>query len=291
MTGQGVVTIVGWRLVRLLSRSLEPAERDAIFGEFIESRSTSGQALRDVLGLVVRRQIGLWTDWKPWGALLGIVAPLGLLLSYVSIVWADSSAVYAWLYVNNWTPGFFEIPGARRDLLNTSTRFCLNAITFVGWSWSAGFVLGTLSRRVSWVTGSLFCAFVLGSNLGTETSASTNPHAASIFSEMFYSVAWPVILQTLLIVAPALAGLRKARHTLALPLGYAMPWAVVVTLLTARAAFSLEGSVLLGGGLLLPARRELGLVPLAIVWPVCYIVTMAYWQRWHRKAVDAHDFS
>jgi hypothetical protein len=147
--------------------------------------------------------------------------------------------------------------------------------------------LGTLSRRTSWFTGALFCAFVLGSNLGTETTASTNPHAASVFSGTFYGVAWPVILQTLLVVAPALAGLCKARRTLALPLGYAMTWAVVVTFLTARAALSLEGSVLLGGGLLLPARRELGLVPLAILWPACYIVTMAWWQRWHRKTAHA----
>ena len=274
---------VCWRFVRLLSRSLERAERDAIFGDFIESRSTSVQALRDVLGLVARRQVGLWLDWKPWGALLGIVVPIGLLLSYLSIRWADSSAVYAWLYVNNWTPGFFEIPGARRDLLNTGTRFCLNALTFAGWSWSAGFVLGMLSRRTSWLTGSLFCLSVLGSNLGTETTASMNPNAAAVFSLTFYGVAWPVILQTLLIVAPALAGLRKSRHAVALPLGYAMTCAVVVTLLTARAALSLEGSVLFEGGLLLPVRRDLGLVPLAILWPACYIVATACWQRWDGK--------
>ncbi len=63
---------------------LEPDEREAVRGDFAESGETSGQALRNVLGLVLRRQAALWKDWRPWLALVGLVAPLGVLLSLVA---------------------------------------------------------------------------------------------------------------------------------------------------------------------------------------------------------------
>jgi hypothetical protein len=49
------MTRICWSLVEILSRMLEPDERDAVRGDLAESRETGGQALRDVLGLVARR--------------------------------------------------------------------------------------------------------------------------------------------------------------------------------------------------------------------------------------------
>jgi hypothetical protein len=48
-----------WRLVNLVSRVLEPGERNAVLGDFAESDTTSGKALRDLLSLVARRKAGL----------------------------------------------------------------------------------------------------------------------------------------------------------------------------------------------------------------------------------------
>ena len=42
----------GW-LVDKLSRTLEPDERDAVRGDFAESGVSGGQALHDLLGLVL----------------------------------------------------------------------------------------------------------------------------------------------------------------------------------------------------------------------------------------------
>ena len=81
-------------------------------GDLTESRASGRRALLDVLGLVVRRRAALWMDWRPWLALVGVVIPLGLLLSHVSRWWADGFAIYAWLYVNNWTWAFLDSPGA-----------------------------------------------------------------------------------------------------------------------------------------------------------------------------------
>ena len=75
------MTRVRWWLVDRLSRMLEPGEREAVRGDIAESGETAGQALRNVLSLVVRRQAALWKGWRPWLTFAALVAPLGILLS------------------------------------------------------------------------------------------------------------------------------------------------------------------------------------------------------------------
>ena len=75
-----------WWLTGILSRTLEPDERDAVLGDIRESGETGAQALRDMLELFVRRQAAFWKNWRPWLVLVGLLsghqAPLdlGLLL-------------------------------------------------------------------------------------------------------------------------------------------------------------------------------------------------------------------
>jgi hypothetical protein len=107
------MTRICWWLVDVVSQLLETTEREAVRGDFAEVGEAGGQALCDLMGLVVRRQTALWADWRPWLALVGLVAPLGLLLSVVARQWAEGSATYAWLYVNNWTWAYLGSPGAR----------------------------------------------------------------------------------------------------------------------------------------------------------------------------------
>jgi len=261
-----------WWSVDRVSRLLEPDERDAVRGDLTESGASGGSALREVLGLVVRRQAALWLDWRPWLALVGVVVPLGMLLGLVSRNWADGSAIYAWLYVNNWTWGFVEIPGARRDLADTIVRFTLNSLTLIGWSWTSGFVLGSLSRRTTWANGSLFCLAAFGGTLAIATVGSQNPFNAAVFSLTFYSTVWPIILLTVLVALPALAGMRQTFRLPTLPLLQTFLWAVLIAILTARAK---RGS------------GPLGLLSLLIMWPVGYMIATAGWQRWRGTAPRA----
>jgi hypothetical protein len=60
---------------------LDADEREAILGDLAESGETGSHALLNVLGLVVRRQAGFWNDWRPWLALVGLIGPVGILLS------------------------------------------------------------------------------------------------------------------------------------------------------------------------------------------------------------------
>jgi hypothetical protein len=100
-----MMTRVCWQLVEILSLMLHPDERQVVRGDLVESGATGNQALRDVLGLVVRRQATLWMHWRPWLTLASLVVPLGMLLSVVSRSTAAGSAVYVWMYANNWKWG------------------------------------------------------------------------------------------------------------------------------------------------------------------------------------------
>jgi hypothetical protein len=67
----------GWFL-RLLARALEPVEREVVLGDLAESSGTNCSAIRDLLGLIIRRQAGLWSVWRPWIALLGVSGVAGV---------------------------------------------------------------------------------------------------------------------------------------------------------------------------------------------------------------------
>lgn len=53
------MTSVGWWLLSFLARALERPERDVVLGDLAESGAGFGLAMRDLLGLIVRRQVGL----------------------------------------------------------------------------------------------------------------------------------------------------------------------------------------------------------------------------------------
>ena len=97
------------KLVDLASRLLEPAEGEVVQGDLAESGESSWQALAGILGLVLRRQINLWRSWRPW-CVLTLTIPLCLLLTLSSRIASDHSAIYSWLYLNNWTARYLATP-------------------------------------------------------------------------------------------------------------------------------------------------------------------------------------
>jgi sec-independent protein translocase protein TatC len=51
---------IWWWVIDLVSRGLEPSERDTVLGDFIESCEPPRRAVPDLLGLIVRRKAALW---------------------------------------------------------------------------------------------------------------------------------------------------------------------------------------------------------------------------------------
>ena len=139
------MTRICWWLADKFSRLLEPAEREAVRGDFAESGETGARALRDVTGLVIRRQASSWMDSRPWLVLIGLVYPLGVLLALTVRRVADGEVMYPWNLI-----GLGEVPFWRFSRIYPaySTLICL--------SLSSGFMLGAVSRRTR-INGILFC--------------------------------------------------------------------------------------------------------------------------------------
>jgi hypothetical protein len=64
-----------WKLIETMVLQLTPAEREVVLGDLIGTRESAWQGMREVSGLVVRRQLQLWNGWRPWLAAPGLVIP------------------------------------------------------------------------------------------------------------------------------------------------------------------------------------------------------------------------
>jgi len=73
-------------LMDWVSRLLQPNERDAVLGDLAESCEPPGQALLDLLGLVVRRQAALWGE-RLLPSIVGIVIGTGLCFYFINNIY------------------------------------------------------------------------------------------------------------------------------------------------------------------------------------------------------------
>jgi hypothetical protein len=300
---RAMITRLCWWLAELVCRTLQPAEREAVLGDIDECGETGIHALRDVLGLVIRRQAAMWMDWRPWMILIAVISPLAMSLSLVSRPIADESAVYAWLYVNNWdwallrNAGFWFVFGE-------STRLVLTRyMTLVCWAWTAGLVLGATSRKMQLRANSvLFCLMLLfGAFVGVPRYLAYLRHVFSphprpdvhvppfhgpVFALTFYGAIFPLIVQTVLVAVPALWGIREGAKS-----GRLQP--ALRTTLWTLAAVTVAAMVIqtpgLGAFLWMYGRPELWLVgqlrlpQFILCWPVAYLFATAIGRRRHAR--------
>jgi hypothetical protein len=292
------MTRISWWLVDVVSRALEPAEREAVRGDLAESREPGGHALRAVLGLVVRRQAALWKDWRPWVALVGLIAPLALLLSIVSTVTAGQSATYIWLYANNWDWAFLQDAAFWYGFANSAAVVLTLWLSLVCWSWTAGFVLGSLSRRIVQVYGVFFCLMLvfgelLGAPLYLAHLSQYLPHPSSpdmrnpVDALAFYRAVLPIIVQAALVAVPFWFGMRQGPSVGRLPAAFRV-------VLWAAAGGTLIALVTHGPGFLfflnaywLQRIWQSGLIRLlhfVVYWPVVYLAARALWHQHNRAA-------
>jgi len=296
------MTRIYWWLVRRMSRVLEPDEREAVLGDFAETGEAAGEALLDLLGLVVRRQAALWTGWQPWLTLVGLIFPLGMLLSIVSRGTADHSAIYIWVYMHWGDWAFLKIPGFRTDLAHYFAVFFVEYMTLICWSWTGGFVLGSASRRIIQVNGVLFCLMLLlGAALGVPIYRayyenyiyvhswfrlpSVPDGNAAVFAGAFYRVSFPLIVEVVLVVIPSLWGMRQGvQHRGRQTLRRTILWTAAIASLAALVLHE-PGFLLFFRGFRAPGSGLLGLtrlLQLFVWWPVVYLVAGGVWRRWRR---------
>ncbi len=268
-----------WWFVDVISALLDRDEREAVRGDIAESGASGGSALWDVSGLVVRRHGELWLNWRPWFTLMGIVVPVGVLLSNVSRHWGQGAAIYFSVYagdeVSTSLAGSVWATGGQLELTRLLTWFFLNALTLVGWSYAAGWTLGSLSRRTIWTTGLLFYLVLVSGTVGW---ASVGSPVNIEISSLGYGV--PAIHRAVFVVAPALWGMYQGAQSVALSRHRAILAAVAVAFLTHRAAVDLQVS-LISWSSRPPTRQDWLrlLMVLAVSWPVGYIVANVWSRR------------
>ncbi len=219
-----------WSLVALAARALNSDERDCVRGDLEESGATAAESLRAILGLAIRRMVIACSDWRNWLRLAALIIPLSAVLSIISRRTADWTAIYFWLYVNNWHLSFLNTAGFWSVLAESAWGVAVGFFTVACFAWTGGFVLGSASRRTLRMNGFLFCCMLL---LGTLVIA---PHYLQYFQAMlmhrfpprpdghpyhdtdavfalaFYRAIFPLILQAILVLLPAIWGMRRGRR-------------------------------------------------------------------------------
>jgi len=141
--------------LNLIASLLEPHEREVVLGDLTEAGESGFRSSLAVIGLITRRQVGLWRNWRPWLAAFGIALPGSLLLMGLSVSVSRSWQEYL-------GPEIMRASG-----LHLGLGFVLllcNVFLLSAWSWIGGFVTGALSRRTLWVTAAFSfapCVFCL----------------------------------------------------------------------------------------------------------------------------------
>jgi len=140
-----------WWLAVRIALLLDHEEREFVLGDLAESHSSGADALYSVAGLIVRRQLALWEDWRPWFALTGIVALVGYSLSR----FFASFATGVWLQVRTYEKYGVHY-GTGVTPAKDAFHLAVLGLALITWSWISGFVLMRLSGRTFWLTAPLF---------------------------------------------------------------------------------------------------------------------------------------
>jgi hypothetical protein len=225
------VTNFGWSLLQAAAQLLERDEREAVLGDLLETGESACQGSLDVLGLVIRRQAILWKSWRPWLAAFGLVLPSTLLLMGASV----SIGLTCRRLLD---PSIL----ARTSLTVRHGLVPLMCQVFllVAWSWTGGFVVGSVSRRTLWVSAVLCaspCLFCL---------ARFRIESLSRFC-------------LLLFLLPAIVGVRQGMSIIRIKSGPAIVLAV------ALAGLMIANS----------SNRGPTVASAALIWPAWYIVATA----------------
>lgn len=215
-------------LTNLLCRTLEKNEREAVRGDLVELGQSGSRAMRDVLGLVVRRQFAVWSDWRLWLVLVTAIVPITMLLSLVSSEKLGIGSVYGWLYFSNWDSRLLHERAFWYVLADSFWFLCGRCLTVGCWAWSAGFLLGrsVLFKRKPCLVGTLFCVGLLLGALEGEPAYfrllfsmihRTLPSARFLVTKdpvsahLVYRTVLPLVAAAVFVALPAVLGMLQGR--------------------------------------------------------------------------------
>jgi hypothetical protein len=290
-----------WILTLSLASTLEEADHDAVIGDLTESCESGRRALTSVLGLVVRRQVAIWKDSHLWIVFLFVLLPVCFALCDVAQGVAGESAVYTWMYANNWDWGLAQTGGFWYVFADAAWRLSLDCLMVACWSWSAGLLLGRLpnkakpNMRGAFVPLLVFFQFVNApqrwwhfwmvlSGVPSLPSVDTN---APVTALTFYRVIFPLVFLGIFVALPALWGMSQqqtlsARHRLRglLVLGACASVLTMLLRVPPGLGFLLGAS---GMHWLSQHPSAMRLLTLLAYWPILYLVAVGVRHFWSRR--------
>lgn len=223
-----------WRLVEAAALLLDRQEREAVLGDLAEAGAQSWRGALDVLGLILRRQLNAWREWRPWAAAFGLAMPGSFFLMGASV--SVSAGVAAMLGGSAWPAG-------------GGLALACEIALLLAWSWTSGFVVGSLSRRTLWLSA-LLCA---------------SPCLTCLAMFRSQTLSKPCLVAFLV---PAIVGVVMGLRMTRVSFGMAVALAVIVTSFMVPTLLADKASVL----------------GLAVTWPAWYLVVTA---RRNAKVVAA----
>ena len=293
-----------WWLVESLSELLDADERDAVRGDLTESGQTGVAALRDVCGLLLRRQAQFWNNWRPWVILVCFIIPLGILLSIVATPSSTESAAYFWLYANNWDWSFLANHGFWYVLYESVRRVLGMYLTLACFSWTAGFVLGRAARRLVATNQVLFCLTLsLGALVGApryvayiqhvfltkigNAHAAAPPFRPASAAQILYGWIFSLIVDACFVAIPALWAMSQgARAARLRPAMRRIVWIAVIASIAVLFLRVAEPFVLLGANPRTWPVWQMRLLyslalclSVAVYWPIAYLAVKAIGER------------
>jgi hypothetical protein len=197
------MTSIGWSLVEAAARLLTRDEREAVLGDLLEARESRWSGLFGVLGLVFRREAALWKSWRPWLAGFGVALPSSFLLMGFSLS-------VSWSYLTLRCPELLQ--KSSLTLGSGSLVLLCQALLLIGWSWTGGFVVGSLSRRTLWAS-TLLC------------------YSPCLFCLSRFRVESLSRLCLVLFLLPAVWGVHQGLRISRMKLSRAMALAIIITAL------------------------------------------------------------
>lgn len=234
---------IAWPLVGVASKLLDRDEREVVLGDLLETDESAWRGFLDVFGLFFRRQVDLWKKPWPWIAAFAVTLPCSYLLMYVSLSvrCTFERLVHHQVYGWHWPTGHEGF----------GLLLCHIAL-LVTWSWSTGYIAGSVSRRTLWVSGAL------------------SLYPALFCSPMYHADSLPRICLFLFLppaIVGAIQGLRSARVSLRSSLVLAvMTSALMILAWSSQALWSLNW---------------------ILIWPSWYLVAMAWRSGSRNEAVIA----
>lgn len=282
-------------VTELVARALDQDEREAVLGDLAESGANELRRFLEIAGLVLRRQAAEWRHWRPWLALVFLIAPLGLFLSVVSKFISQQTAVYLWLYANNTNWDLLHNRGFWYELGSSSLLVSGIYLKLACWSWAVGFVLGYVTRKI-WRAGysslvltlfaGMICAsmylpqyleWVLRGGFLQNLPALEDP----VSQVPFYRTLLPIIVQSFIVAVPAISAMRHGHQKFSSVFRYA----VVSLSIVVVADMLLQNSILwikLWGEYSMKVATtipHLGAWNLIAYWPAAYLMIKSVRRR------------